>query len=438
MHRWQTAIRSVIGSRVGWLLASTLWIATASAQSTDGYHGIQMFPVVVDTSSFVQRFNFSTPNLAPVTVKVRFYPADGTAQKAIGPIQCSDVLIPANSFAWRSSLRSLCPALTSGSAFGFLHMQVAPSTDDMQSDIPMFAAFSRVSNPQGNGFSVEAFPVMAFSSGNAVVTGLRRLAAAPNAPAFQSNCFFSSLNELPEANPGTSKRVNFTIYAGGAQFASFVDLVPGQIVRFLDIFSAVNAPPGDYDNANLVVTTQGGLGATYRPGIATFCTVQDNTSFGADFRIAKTSYGAMGVGSDDSLAAREIWTKKDVLGRIFQIDAGANGNTHNIYFRNPDTINCKLLDPITALPLPTSSGLEMRLLNSKSQVIAGGSNQTGTGDVFLGNKAATGHNGQYLIEVESSTVNTGSIRDYGLYCASGSGSTSGYELLRYKDPADRF
>ena len=39
--------------------------APVAAQSTDGYHSLQVFPVVVDTASFAQQFNFTTPNLFP-------------------------------------------------------------------------------------------------------------------------------------------------------------------------------------------------------------------------------------------------------------------------------------------------------------------------------------------------------------------------------------
>ncbi len=36
-----------------------LWnSSTAVAQSTDGYHAIQVFPIVLDSASFAQRFHF--------------------------------------------------------------------------------------------------------------------------------------------------------------------------------------------------------------------------------------------------------------------------------------------------------------------------------------------------------------------------------------------
>ena len=211
----------------------------ARAQSTDGYHSIQVIPVVVDSASFAQRFNFTTPNQFPVTVQVKFFPGDGTAQAATGPVTCNDVAIPANGAIVVSSLRTLCPGLVSGTAFGFLHLQSAPSSDGMFSDIPVFAAFSRVANPQGNGFSVEAFPAHTFTSASSVVTGLRRLASTSNSPAYQTNCFMANMNWLdPETTP-VAKTVKYTVVYGGNEWNATVNLMPGQFVRLLDIFATV-------------------------------------------------------------------------------------------------------------------------------------------------------------------------------------------------------
>jgi hypothetical protein len=61
-----------------------------------------------------------------------------------------------------------------------------------------------------------------------------------------------------------------------------------EFIRLLDVFATLNAPPGDLDN----------VGATFEsivPGGAPVlfvasCTVQNNTSFDADFRIAKLHF----------------------------------------------------------------------------------------------------------------------------------------------------
>jgi hypothetical protein len=81
--------------------------------------------------------------------------------------------------------------------------------------------------------------------------------------------------------------------ATGAQIGGTVSgsLAAFQQHRYLDVFgsSGVNASPGDHVNVRAQFTqTSGGTA-----NLVGFCTVQDNTSFGADFRIAK-SYGVPG------------------------------------------------------------------------------------------------------------------------------------------------
>ena len=166
----------------------------ALAQSTDGYHSIQIFPVVVDTASFTQRFNFRNPNDASVTITPKYYPASGTTAAIT---TCPDIVIAAGKTATFTSLRQVCPSLAAGSQFGFLYTsELSPSS------LP-YAGFSRVANPQGNGFTVEAFPAHTFTSADSVINGLRRKAAGPSNPAFQTNCFMGNLNEVT-ASPSPS------------------------------------------------------------------------------------------------------------------------------------------------------------------------------------------------------------------------------------------
>jgi hypothetical protein len=417
------------------LLALLLLAAlpAARAQTTDGHHSDQLIPVAVDSGSFTQRFNFSTPNGFPVTVHARFFPGTGTAQAATGTVTCNDVVIPAGGAVAVPSLRALCPSLVAGSAFGLLALKSADSSDGMYSDIPVFAAYSRVSNPQGNGFSVEAFASNVFTSATTRIEGLRRRAATVDSPAFQTNCF---LGQMPRtAGASVTKRVNYQLKGGQATWAGYVDVGPGQLVRLLDVFAAAGAPAGDQEDATLVIdpSDTGGW-----QGIVAFCTVQDNTSFGADFRIAKTGYGLYGLASEEGTAAREIARKADPYERPFEIGPGSSANTHVVYFRNPDTVQCRLLDPVSGVPLGPSSGLEMRLYNILS-LEAGGNGQTGTGLVQLGDKMQLPvSDNRYYIEVESNETHAMSSRAYRLYCASGSGNTSGYDLVRYQEPIDRF
>jgi hypothetical protein len=184
--------------------------------------------------------------------------------------------------------------------------------------------------------------------------------------------------------------------------------------------------------------------------------VQDNTSFGADFRIAKQEVSDAGaaklgervIGPQDNTSAREITLDQDALGRPFQIAAGNSSNTHVIYLHHPDFASCELLNPATGVRALPSYGLEIRVINPEdSSTEAGGDNSTvipdpdkGQGAIaYLGDKSDNGDgiDGRTVIEVESNQQNTGVIRPYKLHCYTGSGSTL-MDLIRYQEVVDRF
>lgn len=412
-------------------VAMLLGSSTAFAQSTDGYHSIQIFPVVVDSSTFQQRFFFTNSSEQPVTVQARFYPGDGTAQAGVGPVTCNSVVIPAVGKTVVASLRTLCPAMVAGSAFGYLY-----TNETSPSSIP-YAGYSRVSNFGGAGFSVEAFPAHTFTSADSTVSGIRRLAATGSTPAYQTNCFLANLNEnVVGGDPNTT--VAYSIYnsTGTVIGGSQVVLPAGRLVRLLDVFAAAGLPPGDYNDADVLFQATSGYGR----GLMTFCTVQDNTSFGADFRISKQAFGSWGEGSEDGHVVRTYaWEDQDLYGHLFQIGAGNSANTHTTLFRHPDYVSCSLLNPADDTVLPASSGLEMRLLHM-GNVIAGGNNVTSFGEIYLGDKEDKdgGANSAYSIEVESNEQNTGAVRSYALYCQSGSGHPGTYSVVKYKEAIDRF
>ena len=413
------------------LLVGASMAQLASAQSTDGFHGIQIFPVVVDSSSFAQRFFFVNTNEADVIVQPIFYPGDGTPQALLGPVICPTVLVPALGTKAVTSLRTMCPTLVAGNAFGFLY------TRETNPQTMPYAGYSRVSNPSGIGFSVEAFPAHTFTSADSVVPGIRRLAATNFSPAFQTNCFMANLNQLNPGGPTATIQYDLFQSDQGSSFAGGqVVLPPGRLVRLLDVFAAAGAPAGDYNDADIRFSEVG----DDDPGIMAFCTVQDNTSFGADFRIAKQEFGNWGVGSQDGHVVRtEARETADEFGHVFQINSGNNANTHVTFFRHPDYVQCAILDANTFNPLPVSYGLEMRLLDRDGNVVAGGNNITQFGEVYLGDKNQRdfGANTMYSIEVESAVI-SGSVRPYALYCQSDSGHPAWYNIVKYEEPVDRF
>lgn len=427
---------------LGLILGLSLPVAPARAQTTDGYHTILVFPVVADTSSFGQRFSFRNPDPAnAVTVSPIYFPATGTSQST--SINCPSFNIPANREATFTSLRQLCPSLASGNQFGFLY------TSESDGFNRPYAAFSRASNPAGQGFSVEAFPAHSFTSADTVVTGIRRLAATASTPAFQTNCFIGNMNGvMPAASPVITAVKMYLNNSAGVQIGltTTIQVAPGKLTRLLDVFAVGGAPAGDYDNARVLFTENG----TDEPGLITFCTVQDNTSFGADFRIAKqergfnSPYASVGAQDDHVSRASNVLADMQVAGegapRAFSIPPGDFSNTHVIYFRHPDWVRCEVIDPVTTFRALDGYGVEMRMLADDGvTVIAGGNDIQGFGPIYLGDKADQGNGGntRYTIEVESNGQNPLATRPYTLRCHSGSGHTSG-DMIRFNEPIIRF
>jgi hypothetical protein len=433
-------------------LAAVFAIATPDviAQSTDGFHEIQVFPIVVDSTSFTQRFSFRTTPEGVATVSPRYFPASGTSQAVA--LSCPDFEIPAGG-ATRDGLRSICPGLAPGSQFGFLVLeQTGPSHRS-------FSGFSRVSNPAGAGFAVEAFAGHTFTSAFSTATGLRRKAATQDSPAYQTNCFIGLMGE--HEGPATTSKVQISLLdqAGAALGGALAyDLLPGQLVRVLDVFSAVGAPAGDHDSASMVAR-QVLQPDVERPGIISFCTVQDNTSFGADFRVAKQEYGFLALGMElpngqgaydghvgrITLAVSTLSPWGASPADYFNISPGSGQqNSHVIYFRHPDWASCELVNRQTYERMDPSMGLEMRLLalnegDTAFEVIAGGSGITGWERIYLGDKREhmLGMNAPYVLQVEDSSGGNPGPLQYGLRCRSGSGHTRG-DLIERHRAADDF
>lgn len=411
------------------VLSIAAWAPASHAQSNDGFHAIQVFPVVADTASFTQRFHFrNIVGGQDVTVQPTYYPAQGTTPAL--PVTCPSFAVSPNGERSFASLRAICPGLPAGSVFGTL---VARSTT-----VFGFSGFSRVSNPAGNGFSVEAFPASSFTAADTSVTGLRRMASTANSPAFQTNCFVGNLVQFtPVLVTPTSVLVTLYNSSGQSIGSGQVNLVAGQVVRLLDVFSWAHAAAGDFDD----VVAQFSTVQPAQAGIVAFCTVQDNTSFGADFRIAKQEFDpfVQVPGPHDGLASR--WTfstqeeaiDSETQGAQLAIPAGATRNIHSFYFRHPDLLSCSLFDPALN-PLAPAYGLEMRLRVHDPdgwKTLVGGNDVTYFAGLYLGDKGQHGNGGntRYQLEVESNGQNTGASRPYQVLCVSGSGHTQG-ELLR--------
>jgi hypothetical protein len=420
----------------GLALLALVGTKPALAQSTDGFHAIQVFPVVVDSGVFTQSFVFKNPDPAnAVTVSTIYFPADGTSQAV--NMGCSSIVIPAGGQKVYNSLRAICPTLAAGNQFGFLYTAITGATHGL------YAGYSRASNSAGLGFSVEAFPAHTFTSADTIVTGLRRRAASGSSPAFQTNCFVGNLHDVTPSQHINST-VDYTLYsaAGATLGTGSLQLTPGRLIRLLDVFTAAGAPAGDHEDAYVVFREDG----TGEPSLMTFCTVQDNTNYGADFRIGKqfrgwgTQYSGYGAQDDhvsrDTTVASDIKMTGDTTARAFSIPASASANTHVVYFRHPDYVACEIINPATNARALPAYGLELRLRDQYLVTVAGGAGIQGFSRVFLGDKTDrnNGANARYTIEVESGTVNTTAVRPYKLHCQSGSGHTLG-DIVKFNTAA---
>lgn len=325
---YQSALRAV-GALA---LAFAAWPHIARAQEMDGMQTMQVIPVVVDSSTFHSRITLYNPFGVELHFDATYVPGDGTSQAANGPLACNKIVLPGDKTVGFDTIREICPGLASGSQFGYLKLV---RSNDHGANQPFHQdgihAYSRVNNYAGQGFSVEAFPLHTFGPARQVVSGLRRLAATMTAPAFQTNCFVGTLDEASQF------RLDLATQQDAALGTPLnFSLGPNRLVRLLDIFAAAGLPAGDYDNIKLTLS---------RTGVETsaffgFCTVQDNTSFGADFRIAKQVY--TGDGNEHHVVSAST----DPLGRPFVLPSSSNAayQVLALDFRHPDQVRCSVLD----------------------------------------------------------------------------------------------
>jgi hypothetical protein len=362
-----------------------------AAQSANGFASIVQLPVVVSSATFHSTMLVHNPNAADTAVRFTYYGANGTA--LAGEHACGDTTIPAGSTV-QLDVAELC-SLTgaSGSQFGSLRAY------ELSDAVRPIGIYSRVQAFSGNGFSVEGFPIGNFANdlGESVVLGLVNQAAAPG---YQTNCFVSSLGEAVTVDMVLKDASNAQL--GSAQSFS---LGANEMIRVVDVFTAVGAPAGDYTNVRAEFTK----GVTNgNPSYAAFCTVQNNTSFDADFRIAKT------VRPDDATVVYSATQNKDGMGNLLAVPAGAK-QIFGVYLRHPDFVSCRVVGN-------GNPNLEVRLVDPSGAVAAGGDDVEEFSEFYLGEKSTRGDgsNGMWKVEV-GSRDGLGST-NYVLKCTSGNGA----------------
>jgi hypothetical protein len=257
------------------MICGALGATPAVAQTAFASSTTIVFPVVASTATFTTTVTLYNPNGADVTVGLQYFDAsDSDPSKSPlvpGAKPCNDVVVPANgSVAF--TLPSQC-TLGAGTHFGPL------VASDNAGENQIFG-YSRTENAASAGFSIEGFPSEDLTTDTTNVIGLR--GSTSPAPVYQSNCFVSA-----QADAITFDMKLFD-GASGAQIGSTVSgaLNAFEQIRYLDVFSptVANAPAATtFSNvrAEFTRTSDG------EQRMVAFCTVQDNTTFGADFRIAK-------------------------------------------------------------------------------------------------------------------------------------------------------
>jgi hypothetical protein len=347
----------------------------AAAQSTLGVAPNMLIPVVAQTGTYTSEVFLS--NLTNSLMRVSVIYAGGIGTVAPGLRSCGLVEVPPATAAGPGSasfnLGTQCqfaPGLNFGMVL--LYNETGGSNEG-------FLAYSRVENFSAIGFSIEAFPIVSLSAQSQRVIGLKRATSGSPIP-FQTNCFVGSF-EKP-----VNYRIRLVNSAGTQLGVVDGSLQPFELIRYLDIFAAAGVS-GNHSNVSAVILNRDSLnpGNTNFPAYVSFCTVQDNISFGADFRIGKSvdafdqSYAKQTPAcvppacSSYDYAITDV-TKKDVFAMlvrppddvICELKSSRLGDLE-IQLRQPDSVQA----PLTAYA-PGSAAIT----RTPGPVVAGGNNQT--------------------------------------------------------------
>jgi hypothetical protein len=335
---------------------------SALALATDGASSSIVFPLVAKTSSFETEVFVQNPNAQAISIDVLYYEANNLPSPGLK--SCTFLSLPA--FSTTSfTLGAQCTSLGAGSHFGLLVLR-----DRAAQKINVFYAYSRVQHVSTRqGFSVEGFPENVFSGREGWVVGAKRIAASvpptQAQPGYQTNCFVASLGE------GFSYRIRLHLATDNTEIASIPDaalpaatLGPYQIVRYLDVFEQAGLPPGDL--ANIVVSFNNTDPAGTEPAVIGYCTLQDNLSLGADFRIAK-SIDAFN-NTQRKLRCRGVSDAACTTLTVpatFEIPNAGTKLVFSMFLNHPDFLRCDIVGP-------SAAQLEMRLHGPDGAVVAGG------------------------------------------------------------------
>lgn len=407
------------------------------AQTTAGAGTVIVLPLaayipgVYETTVFVRNPNPNAINLA-----VRYYQSDSATPAGTGtPLTCGQLSVPASA-ATTFELGTQC-VFSGTDNFGQIVLEDVTASQKTN----VFLAYSRTefrsggSLQNGNGFSVEGFPVGNFSSATAggflgftaESIGLKRTVGAPH---YRSNCFVGALNEP----------VNYQVQLFQGETGALLGAVaPATLgayhsVRYLDIFAQAGLANIDYSNVRAKFVSSNNA------ALIGFCTLETSDNGSADFRIAKS------IDARDTRQSRLACFGMDSCGSNVssatdpaQITDITQRNVHYLIIDQPDFVKCDLVSDATT---PRLNDLEMRLrvpgdpltspqftpgapYNVFPPYTSGGDGQTGF-YIYTGEKStiASGSTTRWYIDVSfREGGNTTTPIKYGIKCYAGNGLT---------------
>ncbi|MFI4903602.1 MAG: hypothetical protein ACHP91_09305 [Burkholderiales bacterium] len=389
---------------------------SAQAQTTAASGTIIVLPIAASIpGAYATTVFVRNPNVNSITLNVRYYQADNASPPGDGnPLTCSQLTILGNR-AVTFDLGSQCTFVGTGN-FGQLVLEDVTRTYKINS----FYAYSRSQESNGNGFSVEGFPVGNFSSSSSDVLGLKATAAAPH---YRSNCYVGALGEP----------VNYQILLVQGENGVVLGSLTGSVgayhqVRILDVFASAGLGP-DQSNVRATFSNTSNDGAAFTG----FCTLETSDNGSADFRIAKSSR------ANDERESRLICYAMDnctdthaSITNPAQLSSGKR-NIHWAIFDQPDFIKCDLVsDQLSALqiqlrgPTDTVQGTTPFTLPAPYNIApytAGGSGATGF-YIYTGEKSTidSGITTRWFIDVTASGAGSPTFPiNYGIKCFSGNG-----------------
>jgi hypothetical protein len=390
---------------------------SAQAQTTAASGTIIVLPIAASIpGAYATTVFVRNPNVAAITLNVRYYQADNASPPGDGnPLTCTPLTVGGN-LAVQFDLGTQCTFVGTGN-FGQLVLEDVTSTYKINS----FYAYSRSQESNGNGFSVEGFPVGNFSSSSSDVLGLK---ATTTAPHYRSNCFVGALAEP----------VNYQILLVQGENGAVLGSLTGSVgayhmVRILDVFASAGLG-ATQDNVRATFSNTSNDGAAY----IGFCTLESSDNGSADFRVAKSSR------ANDERESRLICYAMDnctdthaSITNPAQLSSGKR-NIHWAIFDQPDFIKCDLVsDQLSALqiqlrgPTDTVQGTTPFTLPpapyNTAPYTAGGSGATGF-YIYTGEKCTidSGITTRWFIDVTASGAGSPTFPiNYGIKCFSGNG-----------------